>query len=83
MSEQKCEACAGTGWYGDNGPGIRGNSEYVRCDCGTGENEKCRVGFHRYVLIGRVPWCEICNREADMEICRSHPLFVFAEGGEG
>ena len=25
--------CNDTGWYGDNGPGIRGNSEYVPCEC--------------------------------------------------
>lgn len=28
-----CELCRDTGWYGDNGPGIRGNTEYVPCDC--------------------------------------------------
>jgi len=35
MKKHKCELCKGTGWYGDNGPGIRGNTEYVPC-------EKCR-----------------------------------------
>ena len=30
----KCELCNGTGWYGDNGPGIKGNREYVQCECG-------------------------------------------------
>ena len=67
-----CEDCAGTGWYGDDGPGIVGNSEFVRCDCGTGE--KCRIGCHPYVVIGGVAWCERCNREADMDICRIHDL---------
>jgi len=28
----KCEACNDTGYYGDNGPGIRGNREYQPCD---------------------------------------------------
>jgi 5-methylcytosine-specific restriction endonuclease McrA len=70
---QPCEDCNGTGWYGDNGPGIVGNSEFVRCDCGTGE--KCGIGCHPYVVIGGVAWCRICNREADLEICRiSHVL---------
>ena len=32
MSENKCDACAGTGWYGDNGPGILGNGEFIECD---------------------------------------------------
>ena len=30
---QKCELCNDTGWYGDNGPGIRGNREYIPCEC--------------------------------------------------
>jgi hypothetical protein len=30
---KKCEFCNGSGWYGDNGPGIRGNREYVPCGC--------------------------------------------------
>lgn len=28
-----CELCRGSGYYGDNGPGIKGNREYVRCEC--------------------------------------------------
>jgi len=74
-----CEDCAGTGWYGDNGPGIIGNSEFVRCDCGEGE--KCSSGYHDYIEIGNVPWCQKCNREADMSICRLHaaPLNINIE----
>jgi hypothetical protein len=30
--EPKCEACRDTGFYGDIGPGIRGNREYNPCD---------------------------------------------------
>ena len=29
----KCEKCHGSGFYGDNGPGRKGNTEYTRCDC--------------------------------------------------
>lgn len=29
---EKCELCHGTKFYGDNGPGRRGNSEFVRCE---------------------------------------------------
>jgi len=29
----KCETCHDIGWYGDNGPGIKGNREYQRCEC--------------------------------------------------
>lgn len=28
----KCETCNDTGYYGDMGPGIKGNYEYHRCD---------------------------------------------------
>jgi hypothetical protein len=28
----KCEVCCDTGYYGDNGPGIKGNTEYHPCD---------------------------------------------------
>jgi hypothetical protein len=65
---ETCDDCAGTGWYGDNGPGVAGNSEFVRCDCGA--SEKCSIGCHPYIVIGGVAWCRLCNREADLEICR-------------
>lgn len=67
-----CEECLGTGWYGDNGPGIRGNNESVRCDCGTAK--KCTNGFHRYAEYAGIPWCDRCNLEADMGVCRLHPV---------
>ena len=38
MSVQ-CETCQDTGWYGDNGPGIKGNSEYQPCD-------QCQKGYN-------------------------------------
>lgn len=28
-----CELCEGTGFYGDNGPGIKGNDEWQECEC--------------------------------------------------
>ena len=28
----RCPTCKGTGFYGDNGPGIKDNREYVACD---------------------------------------------------
>lgn len=31
----KCELCNDTGWYGDNGAGIKGNSEIIQCECGV------------------------------------------------
>jgi hypothetical protein len=34
LDEQTCETCNGTGFYGDNGPGIMGNVEYQPCECG-------------------------------------------------
>jgi hypothetical protein len=39
--DPNCEYCRGTGWYGDHGPGIKGNSEYMPCDmCGKPPAEK-------------------------------------------
>lgn len=29
----QCEECQDTGYFGDMGPGIRGNNEYTECDC--------------------------------------------------
>lgn len=29
----KCELCNDTGYYGDNGPGIKGNNEWNHCEC--------------------------------------------------
>lgn len=45
-----CEDCAGTAWYGDNGPGIPGNAEFVRCDCGPAT--KCTAGWHKMITQG-------------------------------
>lgn len=33
IEKQVCENCGGTGFYGDNGSGIKGNREYVECEC--------------------------------------------------
>lgn len=29
----RCEECHDTGYFGDYGPGIRGNNEWTPCDC--------------------------------------------------
>lgn len=41
MYDKNCELCKGSGWYGDNGPGIRGNREYVPCEnCNPNRNSE-------------------------------------------
>ena len=42
-----CEWCHDTGWYGDNGPGIEGNTEYLPCDCGAVRipEDTCTCGY--------------------------------------
>ncbi len=35
MIDENCDLCKGTGYYGDNGPGIKGNNEHTRCECRT------------------------------------------------
>jgi len=37
----KCEKCHDSGFYGDNGPGRKGNTEYTRCDCQ--EDKLCTI----------------------------------------
>ena len=45
-SEMKCETCADTGFYGDNGAGIKGNNEWMKCDqCNTGKKEYEIINF--------------------------------------
>jgi hypothetical protein len=52
----KCDLCGGTGWYGDQGPGMAGNSEYQPCEqcrpcraecyrCGTPRLSVCHCGM--------------------------------------
>jgi hypothetical protein len=46
-----CEVCMGTGYYGDNGPGIKGNGEYQPCDqCNTPRGGE----------VGDAP-CQVCG----------------------
>lgn len=69
---EQCENCDGTGWYGCDGPGIPGNTEFVNCDCGTAT--KCTAGWHKYRLIDGVAWCDKCGLEADLSVCKlTHP----------
>jgi len=37
-----CENCHDTGWYGDLGPGIKGNREYAPCEC-SGKHRARRI----------------------------------------
>jgi len=41
----KCEYCKGTGYYGDNGPGIEGNEEYHECEQCKVDPENCDCRF--------------------------------------
>lgn len=38
--KSKCADCLGTGWVGDKGPGIEGNSEYHECHCVRGQERR-------------------------------------------
>ena len=59
MKKYKCELCQDTGWYGDNGPGIKGNREYVRCECVTIGN------FMKLKYIGTIE-CKPCPNSPGM-----------------
>ena len=38
--DKNCEMCRGTGWYGDNRPGIKGNIEFGPCECVSDDPEE-------------------------------------------
>lgn len=40
MKTDECEMCLGTGYYGDNGPGKKGNNEWQPCECMEQEDGK-------------------------------------------
>ena len=38
------------------------------------ETNKCSCGWHRYEFKDGKPWCDECNQEADLDVCRLfHP----------
>lgn len=63
-----CELCQGTGYYGDNGPGTRGNREYQPCDA-------CRPE-------GARPWADVLRRALDHWGVESQIAMVAEESAE-
>jgi len=71
----ECEYCNGTGYYGDNGPGITGNTEFMECDyCHPSQPKKLPYTARRleasharlvkaleWTLSPRVWWNEQCK----------------------
>jgi hypothetical protein len=47
IKKEPCPACNDTGWYGDNGPGITGNREYMPCDQCTAYERAMRRKINR------------------------------------
>jgi hypothetical protein len=60
----KCEMCNNTGWYGDNGPGIAGNREYNRCECG-------QVG-----KLGTLGNRLLCAHDEILQICKKYNVDI-------
>ena len=52
--DPKCESCAGTGFYGDNVPGIIANNEYHECDCPAGA--KVVAAMKGACAVVGIPW---------------------------
>jgi len=67
MRDKNCELCAGSGWYGDNGPGIKGNREYVPCErCNPrGEEATPDSKSDRALLEEAVKWLEFTRSKID------------------
>jgi hypothetical protein len=78
MSE--CEYCEGTGYYGDNGPGITGNTEYHGCDMcviRTGGVDRC----YKLCECARCKTIDKCTPRFDFYTIRgddSGPLYCEA-----
>jgi len=60
----KCKLCRDTGWYGDNGPGIKGNNEYQRCECG-------QLG-----KVGTLGNSLLCAHDEILQICRKYKVDI-------
>jgi hypothetical protein len=85
MKNYECEHCHDTGWYGDNGPGIRGNNEYMACDmCWRGKVhlnparicntcDHCSDRYHELDPLGEWKWCELHQKDVheDDETCEN------------
>ncbi len=46
----KCELCNDTGYYGDQGPGIKGNDEYSRCECRTSKEPYAQNSKNPHII---------------------------------
>lgn len=58
-----CEQCLGTGYYGDHCAGIKGNSEYVVCECqgrqSEGQQEKLVASLSAEIVKLRAEKAEL------------------------
>ena len=61
----KCNDCLDTGWVGDNGPGKKGNNEFIPCDCPKGKAI--------FIRIRNRPASEISTAELIAELGRRRP----------
>ena len=63
-----CEMCNGTGWYGDNGPGIKGNREYHECECRyETKTDSKSLGVTVPTRHGPMPWPNNAS-EVDLDL---------------
>ena len=75
MSKPQCEYCHDTGYYGDLGPGIRGNREWMPCDMCDATPQKelnpYEIEIERLKdLIARAaPLAWVFRREDEIEKC--------------
>ena len=62
---EKCPECDGTGYYGDNGPGIKGNQEYQECDYCEGTGKRIKEATRKAERDGPELYADFLEHEAD------------------
>jgi len=55
----KCEMCHDTGYYGDFGVGIKGNNEYIPCECRQASKPPALTAWKSFLTEQGIPFKEI------------------------
>ena len=59
----KCEKCHDTGYYGDLGVGIKGNNEYIPCECRQAVKPTALDQWKAFLTEQGIEWKEFKTTE--------------------